>query len=50
MLALWENSSMIIDTFSLEVEEMFSISSKVAMDCSSGFVTVISTSSGEAPG
>ena len=43
------NSKMTIDIFSLEIELTSLIFEIVAIDCSTGFVTVVSTVSGDAP-
>ena len=50
ILVSWENSSITILTFSFDIEVIFSTPLTVENTSSSGFVTVLSTFSGLAPG
>ena len=49
ILTSFENSKITIEEFSEETDDMFFTSLTVAIDCSIGFVTVVSTFSGLAP-
>ena len=49
MFTPFENSNITIEEFSDETDEMFFTLLTVAIDCSIGFVTVVSTFSGLAP-
>jgi hypothetical protein len=50
ILEVCSNSNMTVDAFSMEEELTFLMLLMVAMACSTGLVTVASTSSGLAPG